>query len=101
MEPPLDTDRLARAIAPVVAKEVEARSERLLVEARARWLEERSRASATQALLLDACRAVGAAVDRLEQARFTAREIAARRALEEAARRLKFAMAAKAGGRRG
>jgi hypothetical protein len=82
---PAITSSIAGAIAAAIGAEIEA------LKAPRREAERR------QAALHEACRAVGAALDQLEQLKFTSREPAARMALERAARRLKHAMDKEAG----
>lgn len=77
-------DLIARAIAPAISDAIAAELDILRDRMAARDQEERD--------ILTACRAVGAAVDRLEQARHTSGEIAARQALERAAVRLRRAI---------
>lgn len=77
-------DLIARAIAPTISDAIAAELEVLRDRLAARDREERE--------ILAACHAVGAAVDRLEQARHTSGEIPARKALERAAIRLRKAI---------
>lgn len=71
--------RIAEMIAPAIAVEIAAAAAISAHKTR-------------DTTVMSACRQVGDAVDRLDQARFTAREIPARRALERAARNLRKAM---------
>lgn len=91
--PEIDMDRLARVLAPAVAREILVDRERTLAAARAQWLVEKEGERRRQNELMDACVMVGKAVDRLLQVKFTAAEPGARIALETAAKRLKAAMA--------
>jgi len=91
--PQIDMERLARALAPAVAREIMVDRERTLATARRIWLDELEGRTKRRDELMTACQAVGKAVDGLEQARFTAAEPRARIALEAAAKRLKTAMA--------
>ncbi len=69
--------RITRDLMPVIASAIGAEIDNLRAAAAERTLQDVE--------LMNACRAVGAAVDRLEQARHTRGEIAARMSLERAA----------------
>jgi len=75
---------IAMAIAPAISDAIASELDILRDRLAARDREERE--------ILAACRSVGAAVDRLDQARHTSGEIAARKALERAAVRLRRAI---------
>ena len=79
--------RIASDIAPAIAAAIAAEIDMLRQLRAAREREEQR--------IFEACRGVGLAVDRLEQARFTAAEPAARRGLEQAAKTLRRAIQAK------
>ncbi|MGB3834446.1 MAG: hypothetical protein WA975_21580 [Mesorhizobium sp.] len=86
MLPPASTvearaQRITRDIAPVISAAIGAEIDSLRAAAAERTLQDIE--------LMNACRAVGAAVDRLEQVRHTRGEIAARMALERAATALR------------
>lgn len=89
--PDIDAGRIAAAIAPAIAEH--------LATARQEWAAREEARAKRQDALLDACRTVGQAVDRLQQDRYTARETLARRKLEEAATRLRNLMHKRGGGR--
>lgn len=76
--------RIAQGIAPTIAAAIATEIDRLRALLAERDREERE--------ILAACRSVGDAVDRLEQHRHTSAEIPARRALEQAAVRLRRAI---------
>jgi len=90
--PDIDASRIAAAIAPIMAEH--------LAAARQAWVAREEAFHRRQEALLDACRAVGQAVDQLAQDRYTPRETLARRKLEEAATQLRTIMR-KRGGARG
>jgi hypothetical protein len=90
--PDIDAGRIAEAVATVIAEQ--------LAQARSAWAAEAAALRLQDDELLAACRAVGAAVDRLSQDRYTPRETLARRRLEQDARRLRGVMRKRKGGAR-
>ncbi|RWE75265.1 hypothetical protein [Mesorhizobium sp.] len=80
--------KLARKLAPVVREMLLAEVERLA----AAKVAARPKVSTADETIMEACRLVARTVDRLEDAKYTKREIAARRDLEKAALDLGRAM---------
>lgn len=91
--PDIDAGRIAEAVAAVIAEQ--------LAQARSAWVAEAAALRLKDEELLDACKAVGAAVDLLAQEKYTPRETLARRHLEQEARRLRAVMRKRKGGARG
>lgn len=95
IDPQTDATRIAALLAPVIAAE--------LSELKAANMALASQAQAARAALiaaerhddavLSACRAVGAAVDKLEATKFSKAEISARMSLEKSARALRVLIA--------
>lgn len=80
--------KLARKLAPVVREMLLAEIERLA----AAKVDKPPKADKADADIMEACRLVARAVDRLEQAKYGLGEVSARRALEKAAHDLGRAM---------
>lgn len=92
MTAPLDNrvDPLAKKLAPVVREMLLTEVARLIASEPPQT--KAAKANKAEAEIMEACRLVARAVDRLEQAKYAVGEVAARRELEKAAHNLGRAM---------